>query len=493
MVLKGLFLNCSSDFFYENKSLLSIKLPLSNGVLFYDSHEWENLPELYIDDDYFCVSGWFIYKGKKNNLQDLASDLVNQGDVCLNELTASNFIIYHLSNNVERVITDPFCLNNHFIDNKSSQLRISPSVKSLFKPELHKELPLLKEVFALKGHLFGNYTLFEGIERLEPGASISIDGVNKYHTLDAEKILPLEDIPEHFSDIIKYWPYDERVLPISSGLDSRLILASGKFKYGYTYGPKSSPELTISSKFKEDFGCYESHGFTDVPAVKHEKKLVSELSFGTLKPIPYIYLNYHYVSKKFHEAKVLFDGYLGDVFQRATYIPPKGLIGELFKLFPFILKFNISSRQLIKLKYKGLSDDAMNLVLNDFELRTNNLNLNPYQAVTYYEFIFGRGGRYTIFGSNVLANQCFTVVCPFTSLVVFNSFIFNDYIDAAFYKTMNRLWSRVDRRYSSVPVESGYSPDSNYAFIPFVQFFYRFAFHIIPSRANYGVALKRVK
>ena len=98
----------------------------------------------------------------------------------------------------------------------------------------------------------------------------------------------------------------------------------------------------------------------------------------------------------------------------------------------------------------------------------------------------GRGGRYTVFGSNVLAAQFFTIVSPFASRIVFDSFIQQDYSRAVSYRNLKSLWSKTASKYKNQVVESGYSPQTPAIFIPFIQLAYRLMFHFIPSRANYA-------
>jgi hypothetical protein len=113
--------------------------------------------------------------------------------------------------------------------------------------------------------------------------------------------------------------------------------------------------------------------------------------------------------------------------------------------------------------------------------------------VTYYEFLYGRGGRYTIFGSNILAAQFFTVVSPFAARGIFDSFIQQDYAKAVRYRALKKIWSKVAVKYKKIKVESGYTPLSNPVTIPSIQLIYRLMFHFIPSRANYGVKSNRME
>ncbi|MEC8208381.1 MAG: hypothetical protein VX076_10975, partial [Pseudomonadota bacterium] len=61
------------------------------------------------------------------------------------------------------------------------------------------------------------------------------------------------------------------------------------------------------------------------------------------------------------------------------------------------------------------------------------------------------------------------------------------------YRNLKSLWSKTASKYKNQVVESGYSPQTPAIFIPFIQLAYRLMFHFIPSRAKYGVKLKRME
>lgn len=461
------------------------------GCIIYDPQNWVQPPFTQIDNNIFIAAGWFIYKQQLNPLTLLANDIVAHGIAVLNNVLAGVFTLFWKNENEQQVFTDALGLSTHFIDKQAEQLRIAPSVKALVN-DLHCINSDMQSVLNKKNHLFGNFTLYDGVERLAPGSCISVNSETSYFKLYQAK--PLDELADDVKKLASYWEYDTKILPLSSGLDSRYILANGTFKYGFTYGPENSPERNIAGLYKDDFEHYLSFDYNQQAQLTQEEAILDEMAFGTLKPIARLLTNYKFVAQYFVQAKVFFDGYLGDLFQRGTYINFKGKRGEILKLFPFMYGvINFKSQTLMRLRYKELSDKEFAILWQDFTKRTQNLLLTDYQKVTFYEFLYGRGGRYTIFGSNVLAAQFFTVVSPFASRNIFDSFIQQDYRSAVNYRSLKKVWGKAAVKYKTVKVESGYAPQTNPMAIPFIQLIYRLMFHFIPSRANYGVKNKRME
>lgn len=169
----------------------------------------------------------------------------------------------------------------------------------------------------------------------------------------------------------------------------------------------------------------------------------------------------------------------------------KGIEGELLKLFPWLYKLlNWNEKTLLLKRNKSLSSEEFDLLYKDYVSKTEKLSLNDYQKVTYYEFLYGRGGRYAVFGSNILAAQFFTVASPFADKKVFNTVIHQDFSASVRYVSMRKIWQKVLPKYRTEKVESGYTPKSPTWLIPYTQLAYRLMFHLIPSRANYGIQQK---
>jgi hypothetical protein len=497
--MRGMYINCdksqlSSSLSLVENSCTTFEFPQECGVsgcIIYDDKQWPQQPYEKIDHNIFIIAGWFVYKDQLNPLALLANDIAMQGTQVLNNVLAGVFTLFWKNDTEQHVITDALGLSTHYIDKQAEQLRVAPSVKALVNGS-HLINSDMQSVLNKKNHLFGNFTLFNAIERLTPGSSTSVKGEHSYFKLYQPK--PLDELADDVKKLTTFWQYNTTVLPLSSGLDSRYLLANGTYKYGFTYGPENAPERNIASYYKDDFEHYLSFDYSEQTLLPQEQAILNEMAFGTLKPIARLLTNYNYVAQYFKQASVFFDGYLGDLFQRGTYINFKGKRGEILKLFPFVYRvINFKSQTLMRLRYKELSDKEFNILWHDFTQRTQNLSLTDYQKVTFYEFLYGRGGRYTIFGSNVLAAQFFTVVSPFASRHVFDSFIQQNYSKAVSYKALKQIWRKAALKYKATKVESGYTPQTNPVAIPLIQLVYRLMFHFIPSRANYGVKNKRME
>lgn len=498
--MRGLYINCNAskipaslEFSSQYSCTHDFNTLTGKGISIYNPYEWPKPPVFEQSEHYFVVYGWFVYENERNNLSRLASDIINQGSKILNKIQSGVFVIYWKNQDSEKVITDPCGLSHHFIDENDTNLRIAPAVKVLYREEAHPINEDIANIYQKKQHLFGNYTIFDGISRLCPASVTSKNEHQLYDIISKDSAIPLDELGEEFNRFIKQWNYNDRILPISSGLDSRLILANGEFKYGFTYGPENSPEINIASSFKAEFEHYHSYDYSSPKLHNNEGEIVAEMSLGSLIAIHRLLTNYAYVKDVFSSANVFYDGYCGDVFQRGTFINFKGVQGELLKIFPWLYRvLNWDAKHLLRKRNANLTEKEFQLVFDDFTHHTCRLELNDYQKITYYEFLYGRGGRYAIFGSNILAAQVFTVASPFADKVIFNSVIHQDFLDSVSYKTMKKMWSKVKSKYSKVKVESGYKPCTNIRLIPFIQIVYRIMFHVLPSRANYGVQQKRL-
>mgnify|MGYP006903649817 FL=1 len=496
-----MYINCDNNHLPASKTISEryskefvFPEKLGQGKVIYSDTEWSSAPIFEYEGNVFIVAGWFVYKGERNDFPLLAKDILSEGGEAVNNVEAGSFIIYWWDGKVARIIVDPMGLSSHYIDCLADNLKIAPSVKVLFSENVHRLNNDMVSVLTKKNHLFGNYTLYKGIERLDPGSVYSVNGVKKYFEIANSIEDDFSYLGNEIGILGNNWNKTEKILPLSSGLDSRFILANTRFEYGFTYGPDNSPEINITSQFSSEFEHYYSFDFCKEPIAQYEPEVLAEMSFGVINPIPRLLTNYLHVKETFPKANAFFEGYLGDVFQRGTFITFKGVLGELFKIFPWVYKLKgIDELFILKRRYKELSDKEFWILLKDYKEKTQGLALNGYQKVTYYEFLYGRGGRYAVFGSNILAAQVFTVVSPFTHKKIFSALIKQNFSEAVSYKTMKSLWSRVKGKYSARKVESGYSPSSYSLLIPFIQIIYRLMFHFVPSRANYGIQLSRTQ
>lgn len=497
--MRGLYINCdttlipaSAELSKKYSKTFIFPESLGRGKVIYSADEWPEAPFHTTECHSFIIAGWFIYRAMRNNLSQLAEDIVSQGITVLDDIEIGSFVIYWHDGKKSSVIVDAMGLSSHFIDLTSDSLKVAPSVKVLHQHEKHSLNSQLVSVLNKKEHLFGDYTLYDGIERLTPGTVFSQGIKTKYSLLPSKVCTPIAELGKHVTELVNYWPYDNRLLPISSGLDSRFILAHGSFCSGFTYGPEKSPERVIAKQFENSFLDYYSYDYSEPPAYQYDQEVNDEMSYGVLKPITGLLTNYLHVKERFSNSSVFFDGYCGDVFQRGTFINFKGIQGELFKIFPWFYQLLAwDAKKILSKRYSSFSEAEFALLYGDFKDKTDDLDLDDCQKITYYEFLFSRGGRYAVFGSNILAAQFFTIASPFSHKKIFNSLVRQNFFQGIRYKTMKELWKRVPRSFTKQRVESGYKPTTNTEVIPFIQIVFRLMFHLIPSRANYSVQMKR--
>lgn len=124
-----------------------------------------------------CISGMIIYNKKSNNLREFIDEFIVNGKEILSELDGGNYFIYIFNNGIEYIITDMYGQNPHYIDEKGN---VAPTPYLLVNNET-KHNKLLLNIYKKRNYIFGNYTVFEGINRLDPG-SLFINGVReKYY------------------------------------------------------------------------------------------------------------------------------------------------------------------------------------------------------------------------------------------------------------------------------------------------------------------------
>ena len=440
--MRGLYINCdgreipaSIELAKKYSKTFVFPESIGAGQVIYNAAEWSKEPVFVYNEHTFVVAGWFIYQGQRNNIDQLAKDIIANGIKVINDVDIGSFVIYWHNGADASIIVDPIGLSSHYIDLHAKQLIIAPSVKVLFNEASHTKNAIFASILAKKDHLFGDFTLYDGIERLTPACVYSITEKVNYASLDKSLIVPLEELGGQITTLSEYWPEQERILPISSGLDSRFILANSKFSNGFTYGPDNSPEINISKQFSNEFTDYYAYDYCMPPLYKDDQQVNDEMSFGVLKPIERLLTNYVHVKERFKDANAFFDGYCGDVFQRGTFLNFKGKLGEIFKILPWyyrLLKWDAET--ILRKRNQVLSEEEFALFYQDYKERTDHLALDDYQKITYYEFLFGRGGRYAIYGSNILAAQVFTIVSPFSHRVILTSLLHQEFFDGVMYK-----------------------------------------------------------
>jgi hypothetical protein len=467
--MKGLYLGCSSSELtvakgelqqYQRKQDLPLDLPISGEVVSLKTNGSLHLKELKSEEVFFCIAGWFLYKDKLNDIDNLFTDLLKCKETALNQITGGNFVALLVLKNDYFVFNDPMGMSNHYYLIDDTGLHLSPSLKVFAASELVlNQNKTLTSFLKKRGHLFGINTIYNNVYRMAPGSVLESSGKTySYIDLLSLKKINTEDVPKRIAKIVQLFPESKRQIPISGGLDSRLMITEASFSFAYCFGPEHSGDRPIARKFSEEFKHFEEFSFADAFKYGNEKNVYGDLCETPSNLIkPEFLASYRFIAKKCGDANIIFDGYLGDALQRGVWMYLGGIKGELYRFFPILYKIKkVDAKLILARRYRNLSDDEFALFYQDFCDKTDGLNLSDYAKVTYYEFLWGRGARFINNGALLINGQFGEVITPFADPIIFNTLINEDFNQTIRFKTVGKIWSQVDNRYKAIKFENGY-------------------------------------
>jgi len=502
--MKGLYLGCSSKHLSESKSefkelhtteVFPEWLPI-NGEIISLNQKISDLTK--VDDEsrsYICVSGWFLYKDKLNDLEQLFSDLDKKGKSALKNITGGVFIALFVKNGEFFIFNDPMGFSNHYYLVNENGIQLAPSIAVIERENENLEkVPSLVEFLNKRGHLFGDKTSYKNVFRLDAGCILCSDGkIEPYIELLTSKKINAEDVYKRVAQVINCFPEDKRHIPLSGGLDSRLMVACAKFTFGYCYGPENSADRPIARNFSDDFEQFEEYEFD-----KPDKKGNEALIYNEITETPSQFLSadflasYRYVSQFRPEANVVFDGYLGDTLQRGVWLYLGGIKGELYRFFPILYTLRpVTARYILSRRYGNLSPEVFELFYSDFQERTQNLDLDDYAKVTYYDFIWGRGARFVNNGALLMNGQFAHVVPVFSDPIIFSSLIKENFKQTIRFKMVDRIWKNIEQKYKSVKFENGYKVSTPNFLKPKLALMWRLLINYVPGFQNYGTKKRK--
>ena len=500
--MKGFYLNCKKDKALNMINRIDCHFRIDNipsqiglsGFVINDPFEWKQSP-FYLndkDDIYAACYGWFIYKNNKNNLRSFSTDFTEQGEKVLKDISGGMFVIVIKNNSGAHIINDPFGFSCHYYRKTSNELEIAPSPYFL-SGEKHIS-DIANSIFNKYKQLFGDMTLFDDIKRLNP-ATIYKASFKTYYKPKIRSFIP-ENVTEQIKEFVDFWDYDNRVAALSGGLDSRLIVACSNIKFGYTFGPEKIGDRKSAGIFKNEFQNYYGFSVLNFNYYTKDIQLVKDIFTGLCpSPSSALFPIYRHVRNYFgKDAYVTFDGFLGDVLQRGTLLNINtGYKGYFLKAFPsFTLK--MSAEKILAGRYSLLNSQELDLLIKDFREKTSSLDTDDYHKILYYEFAFSRGARVASNGGVVMNSQFFTVAPPFTYVPLFENIFSADILETLSFKTLQRIWKTVDKKYSSVPTQSVYAPNSAPTQMRFQRLYSRFSSRLLKKRnPNYTDEIKSIK
>lgn len=483
--MKGIYLNTNYNkiknifsTLSEHTKFFSIEKYNQILTLVYDSREWNEKPYIIIGKEHWFCYGWFIYNNEKNNLYKLIKDYKNNGLKVFGKINAGVFVIVCINNKSIEIFNDALGISTHYFSYFNNKYYIAPCLKCFNNKKINNEL---NDILKRQGYLFGNYTIYRDIKRIDPGSRISNGEIKKYYFPNFSSKMPLENVTKRINKLCSFWSKENRVIAISGGLDSRLILASSNFMIGFTYGPKNSGDRPIARKFKKQFNKYLEFSYKKPDRLDAEDKICDIMFSGATTWVYRLLSAYKYVEEHSNKSHVFFDGYLGDVLQVGSYMKFSGIIGGLYKLFPVLYAYKIIPvTNILRNRYSSLTPKQQSILIDDFKNRTSFLKTNDeFGKLTYYEFVYGRGGRYIINGGNITCSQLFNVVPVFTELNIFHALISKSFIRTVRFNNLKYIWKNIPKLYKIIKTEYGYKPDCTTWFIPFILFANRIKLHIM--------------
>ncbi len=460
-----------------------------NVVVHYDGRLWQrNSPKSERDASTLIVSGWFIYQDERNNVDALHADILKLG-LCtvLQNIEAGVFIgWYEDKAGKQFVFNDYFGLSSHYYTT-DGEFKLSPSAQ-----QIGVDIdPKWQAIIRKKGHAWGCHTQYQHVNKLLPGMILNVASRETTGYVDYSKVnaIALSDIPCYLKKIAAYFQPVEKFVALSAGFDSRLLAMKGEPSCSYTWGPVNSKDVRNAAIISKQLDTkHHSFLFKQTP-VADEHIAVNEWLFdGQNQAInPQFTANYEYASSLMEEAYVSLDGYLGDVLQRGVYLYYGSVEGELNKLFPWLVAKKESYQTILDHRYACLNSEERGLLHQDVELIPSlNLQCDPLQYATVFEFVYGRGFTAMSCGGVVL-NGLFSVVLPlFATPVVFKSCIEADVHEVLNYRVFKDIWAAENGLLSSLCSEGLYSPKTPRTLIPFVNLAGRVLTNYVPKYYNYG-------
>jgi len=432
-----------------------------DAIVSYHPVAWPEGPVFREGDLFACASGWFVFRGRLGDLAGFARafraavQAGRPGDAA-RELDAGAFVVLLAVGDEPWVVTDAFGLHPHYTTEEGPFRRLAPAPAFVAggRPRHEAATRMLESV----NMTFGNLTGFAGVERLEPGAVHGRAGRVAFFDY-ARPGAPPEDVPDLLRRAQGFFRGTKRILALSGGLDSRLVLATGEFEHGYTFGPRDTGDRPVARRFRDCLPDYDDFSLLDLEYREPVRAAGRELLDG-ICPRPFLELlpAYRRVLERAGDGAFFFDAYLGDVLSRGTYLTHGGVRGGVAKLLPPVTLRRFDPIAHLRRRYPRLPPDLVPVLAAIFEEKTAGLDLDAPHRLVLFEIVWGRGSRHILNGGSILSNQYFASAQPFFFPDVFRALFATDANDTLRYRTVRRVWSRVPARFAGVRTFSGYKP-----------------------------------
>ena len=393
--------------------------------------------------------GWISYKREIGAIERMLADYLDDQTLFFRSLeteSIGSYLIAIIVNGEFTFITDPFSTHPHYFRSDPS-LQVSPQPESL--SEGCRVNPNHSECLSVNNHLFGDLTLWDEVGRIPPGSYVT-DGVVRNwfdHSLSHGTV---DDIFPSLKNEIALLNHQKRIVPLSGGFDSRLILAAtSEPEYGFTFGPPDTQDRPIARQFSQQF-LEEYHEFSMVDITHyHSSKVAGEMMFNGICKSPFVeVLNvFRHLSERWNESGFYLGGLLGDVLQRFTYLHKNGLFSHFGKLFPIINLGRFDPRKRLRYNSGKISDMMKNDIVKDFDKFSERYSLHPSWQYSLYQILRGRGMRYIINGDTIMSRQFFTPVQTFFFPSVYRRLLTSTPKHALGLRAMQKIWAPVPENF----------------------------------------------
>lgn len=470
--MKGLYLNVEGARARVERLARTIGAPTAIatashddlGEVLVDHHpaDWPGGPVL--DDpgtDLFAAaSGWFVFRGRLGDLDGFARAFAaaaekNVEAQVAREVSAGEFVLLLVAGGERYLVTDPFGLHGHYFVDGDTFGTLAPTAAHV-KGDRGTD-PVPAAIVRKMDRLYGNLTAYTGVERLEPGAIITQTGVERYFDYSAPGG-ELADVPALLAKGLEPFAGRTRVLPLSGGLDSRLLLAACGAEKGYTFGPADTGDRPVARLFADRFDDYWELSFLELEYPERFQEACRMLLDGTMHaPFNELLVVNARLFERWGDGCVLLDGFCGDVLQRGTYLTCGGVRGSLAKLVPWLTTRDFDPMTVLRGRTAALSDEEFELVARTYRETTGGWTMDDLHKLLLFEIVYGKGTHLTTQGG-IMAGQYFTNVRPFFVHEVFRALFSADLADAMNHRTLAAIWSKVPPEYTGPRTYSGYRP-----------------------------------
>lgn len=434
----------------------------NRGFVRYEPRDWPQGPVWTDGDRAILASGWLSYRGKLGDIGALARDWFgpSQQSVvrALQAIDDGAYALVAIENGSIRIATDPFGLHPHFIRRVDAAWSVAPA--PVFLRAGTSQDPDASRILSQLGHLFGDATLFAGVTRVPPGTVWSnVDAVPWFRY--AAETASADEILSRLGGALAVHSDRARVLPLSGGLDSRLLLACGEFDAGFTFGPEATGDRPVARKFAGEFDEYDEFSLAEIDARETEQAGVRAMLLGMSRdPLAFLAPVYRRVRDRVGRGVVVADGYLGDLLQRGNYLAPVDVKGAARKLFPVRTLRGWTDESFLRARYPDLSLPDFGRLFDDYStwVRAFRPDLPRPWCWTLFEAVRGRGARNALHGGTLTGGLYATIVHPFWSPRVVAAFMGQDPENVVSYRFLRQLWRGVSPTFRDVRTYSGFFP-----------------------------------